>query len=47
MVVMCPPVMWFISAPIAVVAGGGVNGFSSRSAAAIRPAINPMAELST
>ena len=42
-----PPVMWLSSAPIAVVGGGGASARPSRSAAAKRPAIRPIAALST
>ncbi len=41
-----PPVMWFRSAPSAVVAGGGCHARSSRCAAAIRPVSRPQAALS-
>ena len=42
-----PPVMWASSAPSAVVRGGGACARPRRSAAAKRPASNPMAALST
>src|SRR5579863_1927927 len=44
---MWPPVMWLSRAPMAVVGGGAGNANPSRSAAAKRPAIRPMAALST
>src|SRR3990170_5449387 len=42
-----PPVVWLSKAPSAVVAGGGDALSPSRSEAAKRPAINPMAADST
>src|SRR5260370_16642482 len=42
-----PPVMWFSSAPCAVVGGGSAIGSPSRSAAAKRPVKSPIAADST
>jgi hypothetical protein len=44
---MWPPVMWLMSAPWAVVGGGGPMSAPRISAAAIRPAMSPRAALST
>ena len=44
---MWPPVMWAISAPSAVVCGSGSSARPSASATAKRPAIRPIAALST
>src|ERR1043166_4827670 len=41
MVRICPPVMWAMRAPCAVVGGGGTNGSLSRAAAAEGPGGGP------
>ena len=46
-VASAPPVMWWTSAPIAVVPGGAARSCPSACAAAMRPASKPMAALST
>jgi hypothetical protein len=44
---MCPPVMWFNKAPMAVVGGGAGKASPRISAAAYRPARSPIAADST